>query len=897
MQSRALFSAGRATWLLLAFLMIQAGAVLAQDFKIELRSGSLTIGPASTAELNKALSAKPKEEFLPVILVLKKQIDSKVLGNAGIILDEMLESSAYFGRVKAVNLAGSITKDFIQAAVLLKPQDRVETKLWNEDYSGFTVTDRATRHTTNYVRNSDGTINIVVYFFISVAQDDRERLLRGLNLSLENREAEYYKLKCQPAQLKLLASSNLVRWIEPATPPPLPENDVTRATINADNLQLFNTATGTVGGLGGANITVGIFDNGVDETHDDFGTRVVQNDHGIGRHGTHVAGIVGGSGLLSNGNNTAGAPNNGTAFQWRGMAPLVRLIDASNGNGGAPATHTNYINNLSMDISNHSYTVTTDGLYNASNQTRDNIVRGAVNPFSTRVPGRLHVYSAGNHGSFPFNGGQQIGYFSLTKQVKNGLMIGNWDAGANRLSINSSLGPAYDGRLKPDLVAPGTNIHSTVPGDAYGDDSGTSMATPAVTGTLALLLEQYQRTYGSNIDTNPLLPSTLRALLINSATDITSAAPWFQTPEGNNVQAFAGPDFATGYGMINATKAQDLITKRKIIEADVTTNCEVDTYTFEVNATTTPLVEVTLSWDDQQGSTATANTATKLVNDLDLELTDPSGNVHYPWRINQTIRNTMGAVLTDAQQTCGTPLVITRDVTPVAAPQFDTNPAPPVIPMVQEVINILPTAVRGKDHLNNVEKVEVAAVTGLWVARVTAFNITTPNQPYSLVGIPPRIKPPLGICQRWPWLCPIRDVCRRYPFLCDKQFIVPIGKIWPVRFREKFDFEVVWINEICQYVRGLDCPGCQNAALCGGYQIQFKEPDPTLTYELYTDAGKLITARKGSQMKEPLLVPRDQIATALLVIRPGKTTSLNKEIRLEAEVKEIPVLQKAGAKK
>jgi subtilisin family serine protease len=59
------------------------------------------------------------------------------------------------------------------------------------------------------------------------------------------------------------------------------------------------------------------------------------------------------------------------------------------------------------------------------------------------------------------------------------------------VSFFSSRGPTGDGRLKPDLVALGERIRAPLPGDAWGDLDGTSMAAPHVSGAAAMLMARY----------------------------------------------------------------------------------------------------------------------------------------------------------------------------------------------------------------------------------------------------------------------------------------------------------------------------------------------------------------------------------------------------------------------
>jgi subtilisin family serine protease len=80
------------------------------------------------------------------------------------------------------------------------------------------------------------------------------------------------------------------------------------------------------------------------------------------------------------------------------------------------------------------------------------------------------------------------------------------------VSFFSSRGPTGDGRLKPDLVAPGERIRAPMPGNEWGAESGTSMATPHVSGAAAMLMARYAELVGQ--------PRRIKSILCNSATDL-----------------------------------------------------------------------------------------------------------------------------------------------------------------------------------------------------------------------------------------------------------------------------------------------------------------------------------------------------------------------------------------
>jgi len=114
------------------------------------------------------------------------------------------------------------------------------------------------------------------------------------------------------------------------------------------------------------------------------------------------------------------------------------------------------------------------------------------------------------------------------------------------LAIFSSIGPVTkDGsnRTKPDIVAPGVNILSSMPDDTYGYNSGTSMAGPHVVGVVALMWSANPALIGDIDRTNELL--------IESTQPYTGMLPNCQGAQAN-------PSTAVGYGIVDAYRAVQL---------------------------------------------------------------------------------------------------------------------------------------------------------------------------------------------------------------------------------------------------------------------------------------------------------------------------------------------------
>ncbi|MEP6617159.1 MAG: S8 family serine peptidase, partial [Ginsengibacter sp.] len=252
----------------------------------------------------------------------------------------------------------------------------------------------------------------------------------------------------------------------------------------------------------------------------------------------------------------------------------------------------NYYSEKNISVQNHSYGTTIENNYG--------LAAVAFDKSTNDNPALLHVFSSGNVGTASSMDGRYSGipgFANLTgnfKMAKNVLVVGAVDSFGNVAPL-SSRGPAYDGRIKPEIVAFQKN--------------GTSEAAAIVSGT-ALLLQQYYRQVN-----NSVLPSALaRAMLVNSADDVNKE----------------GPDFTTGYGNMNADKAMNIISARHILSGTLNGG---NVRTFQVSVPPNiQLVKITLAWND---TTALPQAPAALVNDLDLELgLAATGEIWKPWVLN-----------------------------------------------------------------------------------------------------------------------------------------------------------------------------------------------------------------------------------------------------------------------
>jgi len=233
----------------------------------------------------------------------------------------------------------------------------------------------------------------------------------------------------------------------------------------------------------------------------------------------------------------------------------------------------------------------------------------------------LVVFSAGNDG---LSGNTTV---QTTAVGKNIITVGATGSGKEFLDPDqvwdgSSRGPTDDGRIKPDLVAPGYHVVSTwasvddgsagvVPGDggthSYIAYTGTSMAAPVVSGAAALVID-YLHTKDGNPNPSPAL---VKSVLIATADHLPTDA-W--------------PGKAQGWGRVNVSRALVESRTQTMEWVDQSSNLtapgESMEYGFEVD-TGAPL-SVSLAWTDVASALYTGKT---LVNDLDLEVRSPSGTV------------------------------------------------------------------------------------------------------------------------------------------------------------------------------------------------------------------------------------------------------------------------------
>lgn len=405
-----------------------------------------------------------------------------------------------------------------------------------------------------------------------------------------------------------LAQLEAVQWLEQALPRPVELNN------NSRNYTGAAVAQNPPYSLTGEGVFVAEWDGGrADATHRDLANKVTYLDFsGFSTHSTHVAGTVLGTG------------ESRADLRYKGMAPGAELLTQIWWNTSSEMVneYDEVINNYGAQVSTNSWgyginpvTPTscgnTLGTYFAACRTLDRLVRGyAGEPISI-------VWSAGNERGSSSQYCGSIGWTYNTigalATSKNVITVGAVSAFSNNMTSFSSWGPTDDGRVKPDVVGPGASVTSCKKGSGYTTMSGTSMSAPAVAGLLALMYEQRAVSFVAS----PVLPSTMKAILINTAIDMGRI----------------GPDYEFGHGKVDVVAAVEKIAlgEASYVEGELSTG-ETHIYDLTVPGNAERL-KVTLVWDDPGG---TVSASEHLINNLDLELVDPFATAHSPWILYQT---------------------------------------------------------------------------------------------------------------------------------------------------------------------------------------------------------------------------------------------------------------------
>ncbi len=434
------------------------------------------------------------------------------------------------------------------------------------------------------------------------------------------------------------------------------DDGVTPRYITIDNAGAAVT-TGVVklrndGGLGlnleGEGIVAGVWDEGIVLTdHVEFDQRIVQTQGSVlSDHATHVSGTIVALGVNANA---------------KGMAPKAKVTSWDWNNALSEMASLVAPDQTSLLFSNHSWGTITGwafnngswswygnasisdqedyrfGFYSSSTKSWDELAFNA--PYFTICKSAGNDRNNTGSGNYPPDCDMGSGFDCLgdVATAKNIITVGavsklqNYTGPASvQMSSFSSWGPTDDGRIKPDLVGAGVNIYSTITANqtAYGSLSGTSMASPNVTGSLVLLQELYMKT-----NAKYMRASTLKALAIHTTKEAGTDP---------------GPDYKFGWGLLDVEASAKVILLEDntniIIAEEVLQNNQV--YEVELTPIANTKITATIVWTDPAGNPVSPSldpTDLMLVNDLDIRIVDSGSGIQYPWILNPETPNQQAA--------------------------------------------------------------------------------------------------------------------------------------------------------------------------------------------------------------------------------------------------------------
>ncbi len=441
-----------------------------------------------------------------------------------------------------------------------------------------------------HARSGSTAIDVDLFLYKPEDRNLVEESLKNTKAKVIGRDQKL-TVRIDKEHVKRLAQIEEVRFIDFI---PAPFTVYLNGVISGQKASVLRSVLAGERGLTGKGVNIGVGDNGFVENHLDFQQRLTNmyQDINEGMHQDHVSGILAGAGNMN--------------ARYQGVAPGAVLY--------TDRTHeiiNNAVANLQQKnivITNNSYgvicAVKAAGTYDSYSVLLDNQVADEEEI--------LHVIASGNEATLNCTPSYSNGFVSVSSGIqsaKNALTVGNVDKN-NVIHSMSSKGPTLDGRIKPEVVGIGTDVTSTIPYNSYVNASGTSMATPAVTGTLALLHQRYSQLHNGDRASGALL----KAVVCNTADDL-----------GN-----PGPDFTYGFGKINALKAVQTLENQTYFTEEVDHNAQ-KTFSISVPSGAKEL-KAMLYWHDPAGSPSASNA---LVNNLNLRVVN-NGIQYSPWVLDPT---------------------------------------------------------------------------------------------------------------------------------------------------------------------------------------------------------------------------------------------------------------------
>lgn len=377
----------------------------------------------------------------------------------------------------------------------------------------------------------------------------------------------------RPSQLSMLAASPVVRYVDKPNRKAVEELELKDTDFVTNNIYAAQAAFPTLTGQG---MAVSVKENPFNPADIDLQGRVLAPQSFGGNHSMHattMATIMAGAGNSGPG---------GKGVTWKSAIAYSDFAELY------PDKSLELLQQ-GVTVQNHSYGVGVENYYGLESQAYDRETH--------QHPELLHIFSSGNSGDQAEKTGTYAnlaGIANLTGQFKtskNTLAVGALEPNGT-VGIRSSGGPAYDGRIKPEVVAHGVG--------------GTSEAAAVVSGIALLVQQAYKEKYGH------VPPASLvKAAIINSAEDVGRP----------------GPDFESGFGNADALGAIRSIAEQRFVHGSVV---QGETQNFQIAIPAgVQLLKATIVWHEPE---AEPNAETALLHDLDLSLhQNATGYTWLPW--------------------------------------------------------------------------------------------------------------------------------------------------------------------------------------------------------------------------------------------------------------------------
>ena len=370
-------------------------------------------------------------------------------------------------------------------------------------------------------------------------------------------------------------------------------------------------------GLSGEGVIIANVDSGIDQTHPDLINRIIPcvgstcGGSTYSPHGTHTAGIMAADG-------SSGVTDSNGFLRGLGMAPGAWLVEQVYSptylqTDGMLTLMTQSVQNGAV-ISGNSWGPSSSALgYDIDTRLVDIGVRDA-DPTTAGNQPLTYVLSI-------MNGNGGISSQGTPDEAKNIFSVGatklldfngNQTGAINELATVTAYGPALDGRNLPMMVAPGDYVDSTEPNNTYGLKYGTSMASPQVSGAVALFYEKYRLTFGSDPS-----PALVKAAFLPVAHDLAGNL-------GADYEVLGHPfDSKQGWGRLDAEAVLDPSSDLVVIYFDQKTLLDDTGETWSFSFTSPSPVaylRAMLVWTDAPAA-GLGGGSYAWVNDLDFTLT------------------------------------------------------------------------------------------------------------------------------------------------------------------------------------------------------------------------------------------------------------------------------------